>query len=194
MVVFVAAVLHSRAPDLPEAAQQCGGVGRRERGVPLRCSRRPCSHCPLEKRWFWPAQGQVMHKGPLDALMYHESHGVSTPSFISRFCVSVLPADSKSWRTIPWLFAKWPLRMRAPIHAWWRTWLENLKHLPRLLYTVSTARRLHVMSSNHSAALSSVYSSHDSFQSPQIFLLSNICKTAASSLNEELIRRRSVTN
>ena len=50
MVVFVAAVLHSRAPDLPEAAQQCGGVGRRERGVPLRCSRRPCSHCPLEKR------------------------------------------------------------------------------------------------------------------------------------------------
>lgn len=89
----------------------------------------------------------------------------STPSFISRFCVSVLPADSKSWRTIPWLFAKWPLRMRAPIHAWWRTWSENLKHLPRLLYTVSTARPLHVMSSNHSAALSSVYSSHHSFQS-----------------------------
>lgn len=55
-VMFISLlVLPHRASDFHEAAEQCGGVGRREFGVPLHCSRRPCSHCPLEERWFWPA-------------------------------------------------------------------------------------------------------------------------------------------
>lgn len=72
ILIFIQAiVLSSRASDLCEAAQQCSGVGRWERGVPLCGSRRPCSHYPLEKRRFWPAEGQVIHKGPLHAVIYH---------------------------------------------------------------------------------------------------------------------------
>lgn len=55
--------LSSRAPDLCQAAQQRGGVGGGQRGVPLRGPRRPRSHCPLEKRRLRPAQGQVIYKG-----------------------------------------------------------------------------------------------------------------------------------
>lgn len=56
-------ILSSRASDLRQAAQQCGGVGGGQRGVPLRGARRPRSHCPLEKRRLRPAQGQVIYKG-----------------------------------------------------------------------------------------------------------------------------------
>lgn len=62
MIVLVM-VLPSRASHLCEAAQKCGGAGRGECEVPLCRSRRPRSHCALEERWLWPAQGQVTHKG-----------------------------------------------------------------------------------------------------------------------------------
>ncbi len=90
-------------------------------------------------------------------------HSVSTSSFISWSRVSVLPTDSKSKRTILWLFVKWPLQMRAPIHVWWRTWSENLRHPPRSLYMVSTTHRSHVISSNCSTTSSSLCSSHTFF-------------------------------
>lgn len=53
----------SRASDLCEAAQKCGGAGGGERQVPLCRSRRPRSHCPLEERRLRAAQGQVTHSG-----------------------------------------------------------------------------------------------------------------------------------
>lgn len=85
-------------------------------------------------------------------------HGVSYSSFISWMRVSVLSADLKSKRTIPWLFAKWPLQTRAPIHAWWKTWLESLRHPPRSLYTVSKTRPSRVISNNWSTTSSSISS------------------------------------
>lgn len=48
-----------RATDLCEAPQQCGGVDGRERGVPLCGSRRPCSYCSVEERWFRLTKGKV---------------------------------------------------------------------------------------------------------------------------------------
>lgn len=74
--------------------------------------------------------------------------GISTFPFISWLCVSVLPSDLKSKRTIPWLFAKWPPQMRAPIRVWWRTWLGSLKHPPRSLCTVSSTHPNHFLSSH----------------------------------------------
>lgn len=59
MIVLVMMVLPSRASNLCEAAQKCGGAGRGECEVPLRRARRPRSHCALEERWLRPAQGQV---------------------------------------------------------------------------------------------------------------------------------------
>lgn len=56
-------VMPSRASDLCQAAQKCGGAGGGECEFPLCRSRRPRSHCPLEKRRFRPAQGQVTHNG-----------------------------------------------------------------------------------------------------------------------------------
>lgn len=77
MIVLVM-VLLSRASNLYEAAQKCGGAGRGECEVPLCRSRRPRSHCALEERWLRPAQGQVSHNG----------WRVNWPS---RRCVSLLP-------------------------------------------------------------------------------------------------------
>lgn len=63
MTIVLLMVLHFRASNLCEAAQKCGGAGRRECEVPLCRSRRPRSHCALEERWLRPAQGQVTHNG-----------------------------------------------------------------------------------------------------------------------------------
>lgn len=61
--MLIVLVMPSRASDLCEAAQKCGGAGGGECQVPLCRSRRPRSHCPLEERRLRPAQGQVTHSG-----------------------------------------------------------------------------------------------------------------------------------